>query len=340
MSNGGFWRLVGNTATPRIANPVTPITIPGPQQMIATPGGEYVLTLSGNGNAYLYDALADTYTAARLLYNQTPVSFFGPLGAAPQGAYFLAGGMILSPSLAVVGGAERPGVTQFQPPPAPGQPPVQIIVSSGQRNVASVYPLNENVFIRMTTPVRQNINAATRDDARPTMEIVDLRTGAESVAAIAPENPIFSVFGSQRINIPPRQMVVDSKGNTYSITLSGLTIVPVTLTGVPPRPLITGGSRGIVNSNDGTPNFKPGSFITINGTNLASAATADQIPLPTVLGGSCVIFNEVPLPLMQTSTGQISAQVPGDMRPGVSVVQVRSLMNAASSDPIVVTVQR
>ena len=248
--------------------------------------------------------------------------------------------MILSPWLAVIGGAERPGVTQFQPPPAPGQPPVQIIVSSGQRNVASVYPLNENVFIRMTTPVRQNINAATRDDARPVMEIVDLRTGAESVAAIAPENPIFSVFGSQRINIPPRQMVVDSKGNTYSITLSGLTIVPVTLTGVPPRPLITGGSRGIVNSNDGTPNFKPGSFITINGTNLASAATADQIPLPTVLGGSCVIFNEVPLPLMQTSTGQISAQVPEDMRPGVNVVRVRSLMNAASSDPIMETVQR
>jgi uncharacterized protein (TIGR03437 family) len=65
---------------------------------------------------------------------------------------------------------------------------------------------------------------------------------------------------------------------------------------------------------------------------LASAAT--------VLGGSCVIFNEVPLPMIQTSTGQISAQVPEDMRPGVNVVQVRSLMNAASIDPIVVTVQR
>ena len=60
----------------------------------------------------------------------------------------------------------------------------------------------------------------------------------------------------------------------------------------------------------------------------------------TLPGGSCVIFNEVPLMLMQTSTGQISAQVPEDMRPGVNVVQVRSLMNAASSDPIMVTVQR
>ena len=69
---------------------------------------------------------------------------------------------------------------------------------------------------------------------------------------------------------------------------------------------------------------------------LASAATADVAPLPTVLGGSCVILNEVPLPLIQTAPGQI----PEDLRPGVNVVQVRSLMNAASSDPIVVAVQR
>jgi YVTN family beta-propeller protein len=340
MSNGTFWRLVGNTATPRVANTVTPVSIPGPLQMIATPGGEYILTLAGNGNAYLYDALADTYTASRQLYNQTPVSYFGPLGAGTSGSYYLAGGMILSPSLAVVGGTERPGVTTFQPPPAPGQPPLQVIVSSGQRNVAAVYPINENVFVRMTTPVRQNINAATRDDARPVMELVDIRTGSETVAGIAPENPIFSVFGTQRINVPPRQMVIDSKGTTYSITLSGLSVIPVSAGTVPPRPTITGGSRGIVNSADGTPNFKPGSFITVNGRDLGSAASAETIPLPTVLGGSCVIFNEVPLPLIQTSTGQISAQIPEDMRPGVNVVQVRNLMNASSSDPVVVTVQR
>ena len=66
----------------------------------------------------------------------------------------------------------------------------------------------------------------------------------------------------------------------------------------------------------------------------------DVASMATVLGGSCVIFNEVPMPLIQTAPGQISAQAPEDTRPGVNVVQVRSLMNAASSDPIVVTVQR
>ena len=139
--------------------------------------------------------------------------------------------------------------------------------------------------------MRQIINAAARDDRGPALEIVNLRTGAEPVAVIAP---------------------------------SGLTIVPVTLTAMPPQPQITGGSRGIVNSSDGTPNLRPGSFITINGANPASAAAADAVPLP----------------LIRTARSQISAQVPEDMRPGGNVVQVRSLMNAASSDPIVVTVQR
>ena len=57
MSNGTQWRLIGNQATPRQTNSVTPATIAGPNQsMIGTPGGEYIVTLAGNGNAYLYDS--------------------------------------------------------------------------------------------------------------------------------------------------------------------------------------------------------------------------------------------------------------------------------------------
>ena len=80
--------------------------------------------------------------------------------------------------------------------------------------------------------------------------------------------------------------------------------------------------------------------MTISGANLASAATATELPLPTVLGGSCVVFNDVAIPLLQTAPGQISAQIPEDMRPGQNVVQVRSLMAGASSEPIVVSIQR
>ena len=65
-----------------------------------------------------------------------------------------------------------------------------------------------------------------------------------------------------------------------------------------------------MNSADGTPNFKPGSFITISGSHLADAATADTIPPPTVLGGSCVTFGDIAVPLLVSSSGQIQAQVP------------------------------
>lgn len=335
-----FWQLIGNQATPRLANSITPASISTPAYMAATPDGQYILTLAGNGNAYLYDALIDTYTASRQLYDQTPISYFGPITGANAASYFVVSGLTLNSALAVIGGSERPGQTQTSPPAGPGQPATQTIVSAGQRNVASVFPLDDNTFVRLTTPVRQNTTAQTRDDARPTLELVDIRTGAGSVVGVAPDNPVQSVFGTARVNVPSRQMVVDSKGTAYNITLSGLSVIPLTSSGTSNRPQITAGSRGIVNSADGTPNFKPGSFITINGLNLAGASTADTLPPPTLLGGSCVVINDVALPLLQSSSGQISAQIPATIRPGQSVLQVRSLATAQSSDPLIVTIQK
>jgi uncharacterized protein (TIGR03437 family) len=64
------------------------------------------------------------------------------------------------------------------------------------------------------------------------------------------------------------------------------------------------------------------------------------LPAPTVLGGSCVVINELPLPLIQTSDGQISAQIPETQQPGPAVLQVRSLSRAEQSDPIVITIRR
>jgi YVTN family beta-propeller protein len=344
MNNGSRWKVVGDVAVPRpTGDGVSPNTFAGggTTQMLATPEADRIIVLDGNGTAYLYDALNDTYISARPLFSNPILSYYGPLTASKNSNFFTANGLILNSSLTVIGGAERPGAVQNGPPAQPGQPPTTTIVSAGLRNVASVAALDENYFVRLTTPVRNNITAVTRDEVRPTLELVDTRTGAEQLVAVAPENPNYTVFGTQRINIPPRQMVVDSKGTAYVLTISGLSVIPLTSTGTSgSRPAIATGSRGIVNSTDGTPNFKPGSFITVNGTNLASAATAEVLPAPTVLGGSCVVFNDVALPLLKSSSGQLSAQIPETVRPGTNVVQVRSLNNAMSSDPVVVTVQR
>ena len=192
----------------------------------------------------------------------------------------------------------------------------------------------------MTTPVRQNINAATRDDTRMTMEIVNTVTGEESLVGIAPENPVNNVFGATRVNVPSRQLVVDTAGIAYAITVSGLTMIPLQLSGTPIRPAITAGSRGVVNSTDGTPNLSVGAFITINGANLGAASTADKGATPRVLGGSCVTVNDLPLELLSVSATQISARIPDNVIPGTAILQVKSLAVAEQSDPVVISIRK
>lgn len=348
MSNGTVWRTLGNDATVR--SPATASLLPAnglvgaPRTMISTPGGEYALLLAGGipGVGYLFDATTDNYTTARNVFINTlgRASFTTPLGAAARGDYFLAGGLILGSSLTPLGGVERPGATQLAPNPVPGQPPIQTTVSIGQRNVFAVWPLDSNRFLRVTTPVRANQVSVTRDDERTTLELVDIRTQSESIAAIFPENPQFFVSNQTQVNIPGRQMVVDSQGRVWALTISGLTLVPTNPTSSATQPALPNGARSVVNANDGTTNFRPGSFITINGRSLASIATSDAIPLPTVLGGSCITMNDIPLQIISASPTQITAQIPDTVRPGQAVVQVRSLLNAQQSDPLIVTIQR
>jgi hypothetical protein len=349
MSDGSQWKVLsGNVATVRPSDSVTLVRLAGAPNigMMASNDNRYILTLNGSGLAYLYDSVSDTYVSSRQLFGTgTGIGaaaiqgYYGVLGAGPGGSYFLADGLILNNALTVTGGSAQPGVTT----PATGgggfgQPPT--VVNTGQRNVAAVAPMNGNNFLRLTTPVRQNITTATRDDPRTTLENVNLVTGEVTLAGVVPESPPTNVFGTTRFNTNPRQMVVDSAGTTaYAITLSGLSVVSLAPAGTTTRPAIASGTDGIVNAADGTQNIRPGSFITISGTNLAATATADFVPPPTVLGGSCVTFGDVAVPLLSTSNGQIQAQVPSALTPGMQVVEVRSLATAQDSAPVLVTVR-
>jgi len=340
MSNGTQWQVVGNTALPRPPDTVTPVTLAGCPNcgMIATPGNESIVTLNGSGTAYVYDALADTYVTSRLLIPAPIQGYYGVLGAGPAGSYFLVNGLIVNPSLTTIGGSASPGATGITPPGGPGVPPTVTIINTGNRNTAAVAPLDANTFLRLSTPVRQNITTVTRDDSRTTLEAINLATGEVTLKGVAPENPVVNVFGTTRFNTAPRQMVVDSAGTTvYAITISGLSVISLAPASGDTRPAIQGG--GIVNSADGSSNLSPGSFVTIMGTNLATAATANTIPPPTVLGGSCVTFGDISVPLLVTSSGQIQAQVPNTLPAGTQVVTVRSLATAQASDPVEIKVQ-
>jgi hypothetical protein len=345
MSDGSQWKVLnGNQATVRPADTVTPVRFAGAPNigMISTPDNKSIITLNGSGLAYLYDSVSDTYTSSRQLITGTIAGYYGVLGASPTGSFFLTDGLILNPSLVVVGGSAQPGATQttFTPGPiGPGGGGITTtIINTGQRNVAAAAGLSDTAYLRLTTPVRQNITTATRDDSRTTLENVNLVTGEDTLAAVVPENPMTSVFGTTRSNTNPRWMVVDSAGTTaYALTLSGLSVIPLATAGANSRPVIA--SAGIVNASDGTGVIRPGSFITITGSNLAASATASTIPPPTVLGGSCVTFGDIAVPLLQTSAGQIQAQVPATLSAGTQVVAVRSLATAQDSDPVTITVR-
>jgi len=328
MSNGTQWQVIGNTALPRPASTVIPTTLVtsnGPSYgMISTPGYDHILTMSGNGNAYVYDSISDQYVASRLLF-PTIQGYYGVLGALPGANYLLADTLILNQSLGTVGGAATPSAA------GPITP---------SRNVVAVAPIDANSYLRLTTSIRSSITAATSDDSRTTLERVNVANGTDSLVGVVPENPVLSVFGTTRFNANPRMMVVDAAGTTaYAITFSGLSVIPLAPATAATRPAINSGTSAIVNASDGTPNIQPGSFITISGQNLASAGTASTTPPPTVLGGSCVTFGDIAVPLLQTSTGKIQAQVPDTLLPGTQVVEVRSLAMAQDSDPVTITVR-
>jgi hypothetical protein len=332
MSNGSQWKSVGKQLTVRPSDSVTPTllstsTATGPPRMAGSPGGLSLITMAGNGTAYLYDGMWDAYTVSNRPYTtQTTVQgYYGPLAAGPQGSYFLMNGFILNSSLAGIGGSESPSSTLAG-------------ALSSQRNIAAVAAIDESTFVRLTTPVKQNLTSTPSSDPRPTLELADLRNNAVRVVGAVAEDPVASLFGNTRVNVPPRQLAVDSQGTAYAITLSGLSVIPLTPTGST-SPQITGGSSAILNATDGTSNLRPGSFIMVNGQNLAAPAVATQLPAPTVLGGSCVTFSDMSAPLLQTSAAQIVAQVPNYIPAGRYVVQVRSLATGQQSDPVLIIVQ-
>jgi DNA-binding beta-propeller fold protein YncE len=344
-SDGNLWSVIGTSAVPRVGTSITGVTSTGaqtaitaPQSLLASDDGTYGILLSGNGTAYLYDGLLDSYTASNRLFTGTIIGYYGPLGVADAGSFLLANGLVLNHALTPIGGAASPGQVTITPPAGPGQPPSIGVTSTGLRNIATVSPVGQATFVRMSTPVRTSLTSTTSDDIHTTLEAVDTRTGATAMAARMPENPVLPEFGTARTAMTSRQMVVDSSGTVYALTVSGLSVVPLTPATSATQPQIADG--GVVNAIDGTTNFAPGSFINIAGANLAGVASASTLPPPTVLGGSCALVDNVAIPLLTTSSGQISAQLPSTVRSGINVLQVRSLATAQQSNRVIVTVQK
>ncbi|HZL57049.1 MAG TPA: hypothetical protein VFC21_08215, partial [Bryobacteraceae bacterium] len=165
MSNGGQWKAIAGNAVPRPADKVTATasgsnTLVTPVTMLATPDASYIVTLTGAGTAYLYQASTDSYIGANSLFPAPIQSFFGPLSAGPPQSYFALGGLFTNASLTQLGGVSNPSAS-----------------TGAQRNVVATASFDATSFVRLTIPVRTNIATVPTTDARPTLDRVNIATG-------------------------------------------------------------------------------------------------------------------------------------------------------------------
>lgn len=328
MSNGTLWRVIGNEAVPRRFNAnVLPVAnntqiLAAPRTMAASPNGDFALVLAGNGSAYIYDAAVDDFIQGRQITTGQITGYFGPVAVGPRGQYYIVNGNLLSPALTPV--AAGPGT-------APGAP---------TRPVSAVASVGATTYARLTQAPIPNAAALAALTEAGSVEIVSATTGATMRSAPALERPLSTPTGNVRANLPGRTMVVDGAGTTaYMLTASGLSIVPLAAPLNPAtRPTINPG--GVVNLASYRTEVAQGGLISIFGRNLGESSMADGTPLPTVLGGTCVTLNNVPMPLFMTTTGQINAQIPPSLAPGRYPMVVRYLTDFSSSLTQQITVSR
>ncbi len=337
-----LWRVVGDQLLPRTLNSAvfgTATTVPGPSQtMVATPNGEYVLLLAGNGFVYLFDASVDEWIIGRQIFgaaNQPGLlplqGYFGPVAAGPRGQFFIANGIVLNNSLTPqtgtgAGGGDVPG--------RPGTTPATT------RPVSAVSTAGNAAYARLSQPIVANAAALATVADTPALEIVDVNSGAMVRSVSALEGPLQVVTGTQLQRVQGRTLAVDAGLTTaFALTTSGLQIIP--LTGQPSladRPVVN--ANGVVNTASYQATIAPNSLVSIFGRNMGSEQAASSLPLPGSLGGTCVTLNNSPIPLLLSSPGQVNFQMPPTIAAGRYQLVVRNLNRQTASNPVQITVAR
>jgi uncharacterized protein (TIGR03437 family) len=156
--------------------------------------------------------------------------------------------------------------------------------------------LDNQIGFRITAP---------NSSAPGVLQRVDLGTGVGIRPTRTSEAPL---LGATETGVFTRTLApLATRNSIVALTTSGFTIFPwVFDTGVAPPRL-----ERIVNAADGTQPVAPGGLISLYGSDLSPVSQSSrQVPLPTVLGDSCLTVNGQPVPVMYVSPRQINAQLP------------------------------
>ncbi len=314
-TDGTLWKVVGNAAVLRPTSKLlgaTRLTASG-TQMAATPAGEYILITTAAGAAYLYDASLDDFVLDKQVLTGTQVTGnIGTVAAGPGGQYYIMNGVPLDSNLATVNGTTGSG---------------------GPSAVAAVSATQYAFF----TPVVATSTVA------PTVSLADARTGGSMGQFSSLEGPLTqtATIGPTggRTPVSGRTMAVDAAGAmAYTITISGLSAIPLSAAPAAQKPAISRG--GAVNLASYQSAVAVNGLLSIFGTNLGAAPQAASYPLPTTLGGTCVTLNNVPSPLFLMSSGQINAQIPPNLAAGSYPLVIHSIANQTASTSQTISVSK
>jgi uncharacterized protein (TIGR03437 family) len=102
-----------------------------------------------------------------------------------------------------------------------------------------------------------------------------------------------------------------------SLTVSGFTVLPLNYAASVAPPNI----QSVVSAADGSNGMASGGLITVWGSQLSAVNVAtSEVPVPTVLGDSCLTVNGVPVPMLLASPKQINAQLPFEVEGAATLV--------------------
>jgi uncharacterized protein (TIGR03437 family) len=262
--------------------------------LAATPSGTKIFIAVDNGNVMLYDAVADSFIASRKDFERLS----GALAALADDRY-LVDNNLLNASLVRIQEFEKDS----------GK-------SSGFAMIDQ-YGVRTTALSLSNPGVIQKVEFGKPASIRPTRMTEAPLLVQETTVTVPGECQ--TLFGQTVCKPPTTQTTVvgapftrtlvplPNRSAIISMSASGYTILPWNYDAWVSEPRL----EKVTSLADGSEKVAPGMLVIVNGINLSLTQYATGgIPLPTILGESCLTVNGIPIPITLISPTQINAQLP------------------------------
>ncbi len=270
--------------------------------LAASPSGLRILIAANDGNVMLYDAVYDTFTASRKDFDKLS----GAYAALSDDRYVVENNLLNSSLVPIQRFETDSGLTSG----------FAMIDQLGVRTTAPASTI-PGVFQPPNPGVIQKVELGKPLSIRPT-RMIEAPLLVQSMTVTVP-GACDDLFGQTLCK--PATTITSTVGSAFtrtlaplanrqaiiSLTTSGYTVLPWNYDAWLSEPRL----ERVTSFADGSEAVAPGGLVSVSGRNLSLAQYATGgIPLPTILGESCLTVNGIPIPMTLISPNQINAQLP------------------------------